>query len=643
MIGQTLNNRYTILARLGRGAMGTVYRATDTQGRRDVALKVISSELAVDPAMLERFKREGEALSKLKHLNIVGFIDAFQHDEQAVIVMEHVEGGSLYDLIKKGPLPIEHAVQIALDLCDALISSHRLKIIHRDIKPENILIDNDGTPKLADFGVARLSEGTRMTRSGVQVGTPYYMAPEAWEGKTLDAQADIWSLGVVLFEMLSGQVPFGGDTPLAVMTKISTTPPPDLRKLRADVPPGLVRIIGRMLTRNKQRRYQTMREVAVELEREQQAMAPRAKKPRADIYQQIAARIATLRKNSNAILSTSKSMLTKLASGLRTAVSKVPPNSRIVGMIGLIILVIAVVFFPSLQSWLDASLSSPGPVSPTAAAPVDGSVVFSIPDSGVFYLHGESNPFIDVGGGNNWDPVLSSSGNIYFTSNRDGKAEIYRRFPDGRIERVTHTDREFQSWGAAPSIGGNIYFTSNREDNKAEIYRARLVNGQWKYERVTNTDGEFESWGAAPSIGGNIYFTSNREDNKAEIYRARLVNGSWNYERVTHTDGEFQSWGAAPSPGGNLYFTSNREDNKAEIYRRLINGGIERVTQTDGDFQSWGPIFQGLNVYFTSNRSDRNEVYLLDPPTNILNIESWTNLSDEASDEASPLFHNPPE
>ncbi len=591
MIGQTLNNRYTILARLGRGAMGTVYRATDTQSGRDVALKIISSELAVDPAMLERFKREGEALRQLKHVNIVGYIDAFQHDEQAVIVMEHVEGGSLYDLIKKGPLPIEYAIQMALDLCDALIRSHRLKIIHRDIKPENILIDNDGTPKLADFGVARLSEGTRMTRSGVQVGTPYYMSPEAWEGRTLDAQTDIWSLGVVLFEMLSGQVPFGGDTPLAVMTKISTTPPPDLRKLRADVPAGLVRIIGRMLTRNKQRRYQTMREVAVDLERGQQSTTPvPIPRPRpidpAEVErrrERRAARRAALTKNVNTILSGLKSALTKFVSGSSSAVRKVPPYFLIAGIIGLVVLVIAVVYFPSLQSPVDP------PVSPPADAPTDGSVVFSIPDSGVFYLHGESNPFIAVGGGDNWDPVLSPGGNIYFTSNRDGKAEIYRRFPAGRIERFTNTPDPFESWGAAPSIGGNLYFTSNREDGKAEIYR-------------------------------------------------RLIDG--NIERVTNTGGEFESWGSAPSPGGNLYFTSDREDNKAEIYRRLINGGIERVTNTDGEFGSWGPIFYGLNIYFTSNRSVRNEVYLLDPLTNILNIESWTNLSDESSDEASPLFPN---
>jgi serine/threonine protein kinase len=268
MINQTLNNRYKITERLGKGAMGTVYRATDTQAGREVALKVISSELAIHPEMMERFKREGEALSKLKHPNIVEFLGAFEHEEHYVVVMEYIPGGNLHELINKGALSIDDANRIALELCDALIRSHYLNIVHRDLKPENVLIAEDGTPKLADFGVARLNEGTRLTRSGTQIGTPYYMAPEAWEGKSLDAQADIWSLGVVLFEMLTGQVPFGGDTGAAVMNKVLTTPPPDLKKMRAEVSPALSKIVRRMLTRDKKRRYQTMREVGVDLERE---------------------------------------------------------------------------------------------------------------------------------------------------------------------------------------------------------------------------------------------------------------------------------------------------------------------------------------------------------------------------------------
>ncbi len=271
MINQTLNKRYKVTARLGKGAMGTVYLATDSQNGKEVALKIIASDLAIEPDMLERFKREAETLSKLKHPNIVEFLDAFEYEENYVIVMEYISGGSLHDLIKTGALPIERASRIALELCDALIRSHHLNIIHRDLKPENILLTKDGTPKLADFGVARLNEGTRMTRSGTQVGTPYYMAPEAWEGKTLDTQADIWSLGVVIFEMLTGKVPFGGDTGAAVMNKVLTSTPPNIKSLRNEIPAGMVKIVSRMLTRDKKRRYQIMRQVGVDLHHSQQA------------------------------------------------------------------------------------------------------------------------------------------------------------------------------------------------------------------------------------------------------------------------------------------------------------------------------------------------------------------------------------
>ena len=269
MIGQLLNNRYRITAPLGRGAMGMVYRATDIQTNQEVALKLVAPELTLDHGMLERFRREGESLRQLRHRNIVAFVDMFEFENKHVIVMEFMAGGSLHNLLRQGALPVERARQIALDLCDALTSAHRLNIIHRDLKPENVLMAQDGTPKLTDFGVARLlSEGTRLTGTGAQVGTPYYMSPEAWEGKALDTQADIWSLGVMLFEMLAGEVPFSGDTMAAVMTKVlMSQQPPDLRRLRPEVPPALVKIIQRMLARDKAKRYASMREVALDLER----------------------------------------------------------------------------------------------------------------------------------------------------------------------------------------------------------------------------------------------------------------------------------------------------------------------------------------------------------------------------------------
>jgi len=269
MLGQTLNNRYRIVSRLGQGAMGEVYRASDAQTGQEVAVKVLVPSLALQSSLIERFRREGEALRQLRHPNIVAFVDMFQHGDQQVVVMEYVPGGSLRALLREqGALPLARVRQIVLDLCDALVRAHRLDIIHRDLKPENVLLAEDGALKLTDFGVARLAgETTQLTGTGTQIGTPFYMSPEAWEGKVLDAQADIWSLGVMLYEMLAGEVPFGGETTAAVMTKVLMTPAPDLEKLRADTPHGLRLILSRMLARDKATRYQTMREVAADLER----------------------------------------------------------------------------------------------------------------------------------------------------------------------------------------------------------------------------------------------------------------------------------------------------------------------------------------------------------------------------------------
>lgn len=274
MIGKVFDERYKIISLLGKGGMGEVYQAADQKTGMTVAIKLLDYQLTANLDSLERFRREAETLHQLNHPNVVKFIDSFEFEGQFMIVMEYLSGSSLKDLINKGSLSIDKSLQIALELCDALIRSHNLGIVHRDLKPENVLLTEDGKPKLADFGVARLSEGTRMTQAGSQIGTPYYMAPEAWAGKPLDKQADIWSMGVLLFEMLTGKVPFTGDTPLVVMSQVSSKPLPDITKLRSDIPPYIVKIIKRMLTRDIQKRYKTIRQVAVDLERKQATPAP---------------------------------------------------------------------------------------------------------------------------------------------------------------------------------------------------------------------------------------------------------------------------------------------------------------------------------------------------------------------------------
>jgi eukaryotic-like serine/threonine-protein kinase len=262
-----INRRYQITALLGKGAMGQVYLATDEQTQQPVALKVIAQSLTLDADLVERFRREGEALRQLRHRNIVAFVEMFDYQGHQIIAMEYVSGGNLHALIQKGELPLPRIREIALDVCDALICAHRLNIIHRDIKPKNILLTDTGIPKLADFGVARLMEATtQLTSTSTMVGTPPYMSPEAWEGQPLDAQADVWSLGVMLFEMLTGEVPFRAETTASVMHKVLNARLPDLQALRPDTPPALVQIVERALTRDKTRRYASVRLMSVDID-----------------------------------------------------------------------------------------------------------------------------------------------------------------------------------------------------------------------------------------------------------------------------------------------------------------------------------------------------------------------------------------
>jgi predicted ATPase/predicted Ser/Thr protein kinase len=253
---------------LGRGGMGTVYRATDTLTGDLVAVKALDpSAVAPDPELLERFTREGEALRQLNHPNIVRLVAAVEEQGQHYLVMEYVPGGSLRQVLEKeGRLPVTRAVEIALDLADALTRAHRLGILHRDLKPENVLLAADGTPRLADFGLARLAAVPRLTQSGMLMGTVDYVSPEACQGEAPDERSDIWSFGVLLYEMLTGSVPFGGDTFVARLNAILTQPVPDLGSLAPEVPDALADLVYRMLDKDPRQRIPSVRIVGAGLE-----------------------------------------------------------------------------------------------------------------------------------------------------------------------------------------------------------------------------------------------------------------------------------------------------------------------------------------------------------------------------------------
>ncbi len=263
-----LLNRYEVIDTLGKGGMGTVFRALDQTTGQVVALKQMKDDAAnPDPLMIERFRREADALRKLNHPNIVAAYDTFEHEGQRYIAMEYIDGGSLQETLnERQRLSIKQTLEIALDLADALTRAHRLQIIHRDLKPANVLLTTDGSPRLTDFGVAHMGKQEGLTQTGLAIGTPEYMAPEVLNGDTVDERADIWSFGVMLYEMLLGSRPFSGNSLGQIVTAILTQPVPDLESLRPDLPVALVDLLYRMLAKELEGRIPSVRLVGAEIE-----------------------------------------------------------------------------------------------------------------------------------------------------------------------------------------------------------------------------------------------------------------------------------------------------------------------------------------------------------------------------------------
>lgn len=274
---QLIANRYRLEKKIGEGGMGAVYSSHDTQTGLPVAVKVLTVERGDDEYQetVTRFSREGEVLRQLNHPNIVGYLDTVEEEGHRYIVMELVKGGSLAELLRRAhPLPIDRVVSIALELADALARAHHLNIVHRDIKPGNVLLAEDDTPRLTDFGIAHISGLSRVTETGQIVGTLSYICPELLRNAAPDARADIWAFGILLFELLTGTRPFDRDHAVSTIQAILIERPPDLESLRPDAPIALVDLVYRMLDKSVENRIPSMRLVGAELEAIQKGHTP---------------------------------------------------------------------------------------------------------------------------------------------------------------------------------------------------------------------------------------------------------------------------------------------------------------------------------------------------------------------------------
>ena len=264
MIGTTISH-YQIVEKLGEGGMGIVYRAIDTRLKRVVALKFLPPELTRDPEAKGRFEHEAQAASASQHVNICTVHDIDETpDGQLFIVMDLYQGETLKKRIERGPLRIEKAVNIAIQIAQGLAEAHRHQIIHRDIKPANVLIAKE-VVKIVDFGVAKLSGLTKLTRAGSTLGTMAYMSPEQARGENVDQRSDIWSLGVVLYEMLASKTPFRADHEPALLYTIVHENHESISKLRPDVAPRLAAIVDKMLQKDRGLRYASMTDVIQDL------------------------------------------------------------------------------------------------------------------------------------------------------------------------------------------------------------------------------------------------------------------------------------------------------------------------------------------------------------------------------------------
>jgi serine/threonine protein kinase len=619
---------YRVVAPLGEGGMAAVYKAYQAGMDRYVALKILPRYFASDPQFVGRFKQEAKVLARLLHPHILPVHDYGEADGYTYIVMPFVDSGTLADLLQGDPLSLAQVRRIITQVGDALDYAHSQGVIHRDVKPSNVLIDQRGNCLLTDFGIAKMVEGTvHFTRTGGVVGTPTYMSPEQIMGEELDGRSDIYSLGIVLYEMATGRPPYRAETPPAIFVKHLHDPLPPPRSLNPSLPEAVERVILKSLAKRPEDRYKTagdmvqaLRAVIPDTPLTETALVDEAT---ALISGEVAVEVpdwelaevadtellvtptepplptpASLQKSQEAISASTvgEHMVARLSGvNVKRVVQVLTQPIALAILAGFAILaVLGLVIGFALRPLTDVLDSRLAFVSDRDGNPE----IYVMDEKGqVIQLtrHAASDD------GPSWSPDKTR---IAFASNRDGDWEIYWMNADGTgLTRLTHSPARDIEPAWSPD-GTYIAFTSDR-DGKREIY----IAGPSGVTRVTHTSGGAESWEPAWGPNGTVLFTSDR-DGKREVYRTTETGG---VVRMTYTPGSGESWSPAWAWGGNYTaFVSNR-DGPQEVYTLSDAGVLRRVSHTPGGRGSWGPACStsGQFIAFTSDRAGESEIYTI--------------------------------
>jgi serine/threonine protein kinase len=500
LIGQSIG-RYHILEQLGEGGMATVYKAFDTRLERDVAIKVIRRS-AFPPEQLERilkrFEREAKALARLSHPNILKVLDYGEHEGSPYLVLEYLPGGTLKQRMGQ-PTGWRDALTLMLPVIDALAYAHEHKIIHRDIKPSNILLAEKGQPLLTDFGIAKildLEEGQTLTGTGVGVGTPEYMAPEQGMGKEVDARADIYSLGIVLYELLTGQKPYTADTPMAVVFKHMTDPLPRPTQFTPGLPDGVEKLLLKALAKQPEDRYENMNEFI-------KGMRTCLETPSDNVSRQIPG-------NPNTIASHDEKTIDQFLISAKSVVKEKP--ARRFGLLIAIPLVFVGFIVGGWLLWPKPVADLPSQLSTETEKPTIVETPSQIP------ADTPTPPQITT-------PFLSISATPQDTStpsktpDRDASILFYEDFEDGKAQQITYSDQEWNI--VSDETGNKVYDVDNSKGN--DFPRIHLGSNSWR---------DYEITFRARIISGSwiiIYFRENESTNNTYLVDIRSDDVTLNY------------------------------------------------------------------------------------------------------------------